>query len=115
MLCFADFYSKDDLPVIRENVMKGFLDTQNKVNKWITDFKKRIDGDEDDPYRGPPRMDSPPRRQNFGSSQSEQMYGIRKSADMGRKSTDKERYDADPHVLGDDFTALELRDDEGNT
>lgn len=64
---------------------------------------------------GPTRQDSPPRRQNFGSSQSEQMYGIRRSAEMGsRKSTDKERYDADPHVLDDDFTALELRDEEGN-
>lgn len=58
-------------------------------------------------------MDSPPRRQNFGASQSEQMYGIRKSSEMGRKSTDKERYDNDPTVLDDDFTALELRDEEG--
>ncbi|KAF1356689.1 hypothetical protein BDV97DRAFT_307005 [Delphinella strobiligena] len=106
----------DDLPVIRENVRKGFLETQKSVNKWITDFKKRIDGDENDPYMGPTRQDSPPRRQNFGSSQSEQMYGIRRSAEMGsRKSTDKERYDADPHVLDDDFTALELRDEEASS
>ncbi|GAB7350876.1 hypothetical protein MBLNU459_g1395t1 [Dothideomycetes sp. NU459] len=102
----------DDLPVIKESVRKGFLETQSTVNKWISDFKKRIEGDDDDPYNGPPRMESPPRRQNFGSSQSEQLYGIRKSAEMGRKSTDKERYDSDPHVLDDDFTALELRDEE---
>lgn len=58
-------------------------------------------------------MESPPaRRQNFGSSQTEQLYGIRKSSEMRRKSTDKERYDSDPHVLDDDFTTLELRDDE---
>ncbi|KAL1306734.1 hypothetical protein AAFC00_005399 [Neodothiora populina] len=103
----------DDLPVIRENVRKGFIETQSKVNQWISDFRKRIDGDEDDPYRGPPRMESPPRRQNFGPSQTEQMYGIRKSAETGRKSTDRDRYDADPHVLDDDLTTLELRDDEG--
>ena len=114
LLCSALTESQpDDLPVIKENVRKGFLETQKSVNKWISDFKKRIDGDEDDPYMGPPRMDSPPRRQNFGPSQAEQMYGIRKSTDTGRKSTDRERYDADPHVLDDDFTSLELRDDEG--
>lgn len=32
---------------------------------------------------------------------------------MGRRSGDRERYDADPQVLGDDFSALELRDSEG--
>lgn len=109
----ADKNIVDDLPVIKENVRKGFLETQTKVNKWISDFRKRIDGDEDDPYMGPPRMESPPRRQDYGPSQSEQLYGIRKSTDIGRKSTDRERYDADPHVLDDDFTALELRDEEG--
>lgn len=37
----------------------------------------------------------------------------RPSGDMGRRSGDRERYDADPQVLGDDFSALELRDSEG--
>lgn len=32
---------------------------------------------------------------------------------MGRRSGDRERYDADPQLLGDDFSALELRDSEG--
>ncbi|KAK4993878.1 ubiquitin-binding protein cue5 [Elasticomyces elasticus] len=117
---FFDAYKPDiseDIPVIKENVRKGFLETQTKVNQWISNFKKRIDGDDDDPYNGPPRMDNPSnstdRRQNFGPSQAEQLYGIRKGSDVGRKSNDRERYDADPHVLGDDFTALELRDEEG--
>ncbi|THW71468.1 hypothetical protein D6D25_00082 [Aureobasidium pullulans] len=103
----------DDLPQIKENVRKGFLETQTKVNRWITDFRKKLDGeDNDDPYVGPTRQDSPPRRQNYGPSQSEQLYGIRRSADVSRKSTDKDRYDLDNRVLDDDFTALELRDDE---
>ncbi|THW65731.1 hypothetical protein D6D20_01823 [Aureobasidium pullulans] len=103
----------DDLPQIKENVRKGFLETQTKVNRWITDFRKKLDGeDNDDPYAGPTRQDSPPRRQNYGPSQSEQLYGIRRSADVSRKSTDKDRYDLDNRVLDDDFTALELRDDE---
>lgn len=52
------------------------------------------------------------RRQNFGPSQSDQLHGIRKSAE-GRRSADRERYDADPRVLSDDFSTLELRDNEG--
>jgi hypothetical protein len=95
-------------------VRKGFLETQTKVNRWITDFKKKLDGeDNDDPYAGPTRQDSPPRRQNYGPSHSEQLYGIRRSADVSRKSTDKDRYDLDNRMLDDDFTTLELRDDEG--
>ena len=109
LTCFVD-----ELPQIKENVRKGFLETQTKVNKWITDFRKKLDGDDnDDPYEGPTRQDSPPRRQNYGPSQSEQLYGIRRSADVSRKSTDKDRYDLDNRVLDDDFTSLELRDDEG--
>lgn len=61
----------------------------------------------------------PPRRHNFGPSQSDQQYGIRRSAEQqrrsqdGRRSADHNRYDMDNRVLGDDFEALELRDDEG--
>lgn len=99
----------DDLPVIRENVRKGFLETQTKVNKWINDFRKRIDGeDEDDPT-----LANNPQRRDFGPSQSDQMYGIRTSAERARRSGDRERYDADNRVIGDDFERLELRDTEG--
>jgi hypothetical protein len=91
----------DDLPVIRENIKKGFLETQTKVNSWVANLKKRIDGEdvdeEDDGYSAPPQTYGRPRR----------------SGDMGRRSGDREHYDADPQVLGDDFSALELRDSEG--
>ncbi|KAJ5811838.1 hypothetical protein N7474_008139 [Penicillium riverlandense] len=90
----------DDLPVIRENIKKGFLETQTKVNSWVANLKKRIDGEdvdeEDDGYSAPPQTYGRPRR----------------SGDMGRRSGDREHYDADPQVLGDDFSALELRDSE---
>ncbi|KAK8211896.1 hypothetical protein IWZ01DRAFT_500692 [Phyllosticta capitalensis] len=100
----------DDLPVIQENIKKGFLETQTKVNKWISDFKKKLDGDEEEePVAG---SSGQFRRQNFGPSQSDQLHGIRKSAE-GRRSADRERYDADPRVLSDDFSTLELRDNEG--
>jgi hypothetical protein len=104
----------DDLPEIRRNIEQGFKETQTKVNQWITSFKKKLDGepDEYDRYGNP----VPPRdeRQNFGPSQSDQLHGIRKSAET-RRSSDRERYDNDNRMLGDDFEALELRDDEGMT
>lgn len=91
----------DDLPVIRENLRKGFLETQSKVNSWVTNLKKRIDGEDVDEESS----------QNYEQSSA---YGRpRRSGDMGRRSGDRERYDADPQVLSDDFSALELRDSEG--
>ncbi|KAL8674966.1 MAG: hypothetical protein Q9168_000669 [Polycauliona sp. 1 TL-2023] len=49
----------DDLPVIRDNIRKGFLETQAKVNSWVTNFKKKIDGEDDDEFP-PPRKSSRP-------------------------------------------------------
>lgn len=93
---------QDDLPVIRDNIRKGFLETQSKVNTWVQNFKKRLDGDDLDDIHG---------SQGYGGGQS---YGTsRRSGDLGRRSGDRDRYDADPQVLGDDFAALELRDSEG--
>jgi hypothetical protein len=107
----------DDLPVIKQNIQKGFQETQVKVNKWIMDFKKKLDGDEDDhegqPHPAAQSSSQVPQRQDFGPSQSEQLRGIRRSAEQGRRSGDRERYDADPRVLSDDFTQLELHDNEG--
>ncbi|KAI9686463.1 MAG: ubiquitin-binding protein cue5 [Bogoriella megaspora] len=100
----------EELPKIQENIRKGFQDTQRTVNRWISDFKKRIDGEEEDDDI--PARTGTQERQNFGSSTSDQLYGIQKNAGRARRSGDRERYDADPHVLGDDFTQLELRDDE---
>lgn len=110
----------DDLPEIGKNIQQGFMDTQKKVNSWINNFRKKIDGEDDDEdlysssqagsRQGTGLQQG---RQNFGSSQSEQMHGIRKSAEQARRSTEATRYDADPHELGDDeFERLELRDEE---
>ncbi|KAJ5587893.1 uncharacterized protein N7459_003658 [Penicillium hispanicum] len=92
-------FFEDDLPAIRENLRKGFLETQTKVNSWVANLKKKIDGEEEEqPSRD---HEQPP---TYGRS--------RRSGDMGRRSGDRERYDADPQVLSDDFSALELRDSE---
>ncbi|KAI9734823.1 MAG: ubiquitin-binding protein cue5 [Cirrosporium novae-zelandiae] len=95
----------DDLPVIRENIRKGFLETQSKVNSWVANLKKKLDG-EDEEFGGP----SSGQNQGFQNAQ----YGNRRSGEMGRRSVsgDYQRYDADPKVLSDDFSGLELRDAE---
>ena len=94
-------HSADDLPVIRENLRKGFLETQSKVNSWVANFKKKLDGDETD-------------EQSHEDHEQPSPYGRpRRSGDMGRRSGDRERYDADPQLISDDFSALELRDSEG--
>ncbi|KAF2754513.1 hypothetical protein EJ05DRAFT_143672 [Pseudovirgaria hyperparasitica] len=98
----------DDLPEIGENIRKGFLETQKNVNKWITDFKKKIDGEDEDEYDGRPSQ-----RQNFGASQSDQLYGIQRDAERrARQSGDRDRYDADPQIISDDFTTLRMQDND---
>lgn len=92
------------MPVIRENIRKGFVETQSKVNAWVQNFKKRLDGEDEVP---------PSEGYQQGYSEAQTYNRPRRSADSGRRSGDRERYDADPQVLGDDFSALELRDAEG--
>ncbi|KAK6351757.1 ubiquitin-binding protein cue5 [Orbilia javanica] len=106
----------DDLPVIRDNLKKGFLDTQTKFNKFITDFSKKIAGDEEE---GNPQQQQQ-QQQQYGagrgqgqgqgqrSQQYPQQYPQRYSS---RRSGDG--YDADPEVIQGDFSHLELRDNSG--
>jgi hypothetical protein len=86
----------DDLPVIKENLRKGFLDTQKQVNTWFTNLKKKIDDayDEDEDESQP----------------SKHQHG-RRSGEGSRRSADYDRYDADPQVLGDDFAGMRLNPD----
>jgi hypothetical protein len=96
-------FNADDLPVIRENIRKGFLETQSKVNTWVQNFKKKLDGEEEDENQ--PAAGYHPDSGNYNRP--------RRSGDMSRRSADRERYDADPQVISDDFSTLELRDSEG--
>ncbi|EGE79673.1 CUE domain-containing protein [Blastomyces dermatitidis ATCC 18188] len=102
-------FFEDDLPIIKENIRKGFLETQTKVNTWVQSFKKKLEGEDDEDEYG----NTPPRpAQGYAQGCGEpQTYRTRRSGEA-RRSGDRERYDADPQVLGDDFSALELRDTE---
>jgi hypothetical protein len=84
----------DDLPVIRENLRQGFLETQTKVNGWISNLRKRIEDGFDESEDGP----------------SSEGQG-RPQGRPTRRSGDYERYDADPQVLGDDFAGMKLSSD----
>ncbi|PNS19731.1 CUE domain-containing protein 5 [Sphaceloma murrayae] len=97
----------DDLPEIQKSIQKGFMETQTKVNSWFNNFKKKLEGDEDDPYDGPTRLDSPP-----GGRQNQQQSGYSAAHQGGSRTRRSGDYDADPRELGDDFTQLELRDEE---
>jgi hypothetical protein len=94
------------LPEIRDNIRQGFFETQKTVNSWITSFKKKLDGeDEDQDYNQPPPRQSQPYSRTGNQQQGRQSAEMRRSADMSR-------YDADPQVIGDDFSKLGLRDGE---
>lgn len=81
----------DDLPVIQEQLKKGFQETQVKVNSWFKDLKKKFD-DQFDEQGG----SSSAQGARFGGSSS------------GR---DYERYDADPELLSDDFAGMKFHND----
>ena len=82
----------DDLPIIRDNLRKGFQETQTKVNGWISQLKKKIE-DGLDESETPTQGREDPYRRPGGS---------------GRPSGD---YDADPQVLGDDFARMQFSPD----
>ena len=94
------------LTEIRDNLKKGFLETQSTVNKWVNSLKKKIDGEDEDDFQ------TRPAQSGYAPSQQ---YGGRRSSEFGRRSADRERYDADPQVLGDDFAGLQMRDNEGTS
>lgn len=89
----------DDLPEIRDNIRKGFFETQKTVNSWISNFKKNFE--EKDEEVDPTAQNT---AQNRGQPQQ------RRSGEYTRRSADYTRYDADPQVIGDDFSKLDLKE-----
>jgi hypothetical protein len=95
------------LPVIKESIRKGFLETQSKVNQWVASFKKKLDGEEEGGLNRGPAAPA----QGYGGPQN--YYGAGRSGDSARRSGDYNRYDADPRVLSDDFAQMELNENTG--
>lgn len=78
---------------------------------FITSLKKKIEGDDEDELEGRPERPIT----GYNTAQRSQQYGGRRTGDVGRRSGDRDRYDADPQVLGDDFAGLQMRDETGMT
>lgn len=105
----------DDLPVIQENLRKGFVETQNKFNTWFTGIKKRIDDefnhesdDEDDGQHPGSASTGRPGQPGRPGGPGRGGYGTYGSRQQGRRSGD---YDADPTLLTDDFAGIQLHGD----
>lgn len=91
----------DDLPVIRDNLRKGFEETQKQVNGWITNIRKKIEENFDESEQGGPS----------GQGQQNPQQGQYARQGPGRRSGDYHRYDADPQVLSDDFAGMKFASD----
>jgi hypothetical protein len=102
-------FIEDDLPVIKENILQGFMQTQTKVNQWVETLRKKFDG-EDSLYE-PPTASSQANRDNSNRYKQSASYNSQPPAGSARRNVDRARYDADPRVLDDDFAGLELRDE----
>ncbi|KFY59751.1 hypothetical protein V496_05547 [Pseudogymnoascus sp. VKM F-4515 (FW-2607)] len=107
-------FMDDDLPVIKENLRKGFIETQSKVNGWFTNLKKRIDGDDLSDIHAEQQRQEQGYNQGYNQGYQNQQYNSRRGDSSGRRSGDSGRYDADPQVLSDDFTGIQLNDDTSN-
>ena len=106
----------DDLPIITENLRKGFVETQTKFNTWFTGIKKKFDeefigiddDDDNESYHQP---------QGRGQGQGQGRPGFGRGAFSGLGNRQPPRrsgggdYDADPQVLSDDFAGIQLHGD----
>lgn len=90
----------DDLPVIRDNLKKGFMETQKQVNGWLNNIKKKIEENFDESDQAGPSQ-----------GQQQQQHGQYARQGPGRRSGDYHRYDADPQVLSDDFAGMKFSPD----
>src|SRR5690606_34596076 len=101
----------------------GFLQTQQTVNRWLGEFKKKLDGidnDDDVPqggsqgHRGPHAHGGHGHGHGHGHPTRVGTFGTAPGARSPRGSYSSEQYDADPHLLPDDFQHLEIRDNTQN-
>jgi hypothetical protein len=97
----------DDLPIIRDQVRKGFVETQTKVNGWINVLKKKIDETFEE------GVDGHSHGAGSASAAGPSGFGGRTfgGPTVRPRSSDYDRYDADPEVLSDDFAGIKLAPD----
>lgn len=91
----------DELPVIRDNLSKGFNETKTKFNSWLNDMRKRIDGENESTPQTPPRTGA-------GTDRSERATWNRGAGRGISSPTSPGQFDADPTLLNDDFSHLHV-------
>lgn len=101
----------DDLPIIRENLRQGFVETQSKVNGWISMMKKKIEDnfdENDDAGRSDGHSDGRSDGRGDGRGDGHSDGPQYRHGGPSNRSTD---YDADPQVLSDDFAGMKFSSD----
>ncbi|KAK9365471.1 hypothetical protein V1509DRAFT_378197 [Lipomyces kononenkoae] len=88
----------DDLPIIKDNLIQGFNETRTRVNEWVANFRKKLDGEDTktDYYA------SAGSGRAYSSTARQPSYNYR----IGRQSS----YDRDPTELDGNFSHLNLVD-----
>ncbi|KAK9454954.1 hypothetical protein V1511DRAFT_470548 [Dipodascopsis uninucleata] len=91
----------DDLPIIKDNLTKSFNETRQKVNSWVANFKKKLDGEFDDDAEYAYSNNG-----NINASPTQRSRPIQYNYRLSQNQS----YDNDPTVLDDNFTHLNLVD-----
>ncbi|KAK9491458.1 hypothetical protein V1508DRAFT_398854 [Lipomyces doorenjongii] len=89
----------DDLPIIKDNLVQGFNETRTRVNEWVANFKKKLDGDDT-------------RTDYYATAGSGRAYSsTARPASYNYRIARQSSYDNDPTELDGNFSHLNLVDD----
>lgn len=106
----------DELPQIQANFQKGFNETKEKVNSWVENLKKKIDGDDKNPgvfsniFGG---MDESSSHSHAGqgrrhNNEGDDYYNYR-GYDQQQPRRRNHGFDRDPDEV--DFNGIQMKDD----
>jgi hypothetical protein len=101
----------DDLPEIRDNLQKGFNETRDKFNSWMTNLRKKMDNEEEGAGGG--GLFGALGGNGAGSGSNRSSAEGTRPAGYGYSSARTRRYyDRDPDEISSDFQGISLRDEE---
>lgn len=101
----------DELPELRENLQKGFYDTRQRFNSWVTNLRKVLDAEEE-PATLFGALGSPPSSRSRSRHNSSD-FGIPKNKNSSaRVRKHSKQYDRDPDQLSSDLKGVSLKDND---
>lgn len=102
----------DDLTEIRDSLQKGFEETKEKVSGWMTNLRKRIDGDGTQPGLFGNSLGNSSTSAGRYSQSPRDSYDDRSGMPRSEMGNGRRRmYDNDHSEIGDDFQGIRLRDE----